>query len=141
MSLTVFTYGTLQIPEVMEAVTGERFQSIKVTAHGFVRYTLQGKIYPGIMVEPGASTDGCMYVDVSDRALTILDEFEGEVYERRLIDICLSKSKCVKAYAYVIPQNASYVLSDEAWRMEDFLKKHLRDYVQSCRAFHLQVAL
>ncbi len=43
----VFTYGTLEIPEVMETVTGQALASREATAKDFVRYLIQDCVYPG----------------------------------------------------------------------------------------------
>ena len=140
-SISVFTYGTLEIPEVMEAVTGQSFPSLAATAHGFVRYLLKGKIYPGMTIEPGASTLGRAYLGMNEQALTFLDEFEDEVYVRELIEIGMDTGEPCKAFAYLIPQKARDTLSLDSWDKEEFLSKHLDAYLRSCRAFHIQMAL
>ena len=134
--IAVFTYGTLEIPEVMEAVTGRSFPSFDATATGYVRYLLKGKIYPGMMVGPGASTSGRVYVEINEQTLKILDEFEDEIYERELIEVIMHPKKSCKAFAYLIPQSKHDLLSSEPWKKEEFLSMYFDSYVQACRFFH-----
>ena len=138
--ISVFTYGTLEIPEVMETVTGQSFTSFDATVHGFVRYLLQGKIYPGMTRDPGASTLGRVYVDMNERALTLLDKFEDEIYVRELLEINVHTGGSHKAFAYLIPQEIRELLSSEPWNKHEFLSMHFNLYIQSCRAFHEEVS-
>ncbi len=57
----VFTYGTLEIPEVMQAVTGQVFASREATAKDFVRYLIQDCVYPGMVSAKGETTSGRLY--------------------------------------------------------------------------------
>jgi len=43
---SVFTYGTLEVPDVMEAVTGRVFDSAEAITEGDAQYLLQERIYP-----------------------------------------------------------------------------------------------
>ncbi len=51
----VFTYGTLEIPEVMEAVIGKSLASAEAWAKGFAKFLLKGRIYPGMTPSKGQS--------------------------------------------------------------------------------------
>ena len=138
--ISVFTYGTLEIPEVMETVTGQSFPSFDATAHGFVRYLLKGKIYPGMTVEPGVSTLGRVYVNMNEQTLTYLDAFEDEVYMRESIEVSMPTGETRKAFAYLIPLEARGLLSSDYWDKEKFLSNHFPSYLQSCRVFHDRTA-
>ena len=76
----VFTYGTLEIPEVMETVTGRSLASAEAWAKGFAKFLLKGRIYPGMTALPGAICSGRVYYHIDRRTLEILDAFEDEVY-------------------------------------------------------------
>ena len=54
MTVHIFTYGTLMIPEVMQAVTCQSFQVSEARLYGYERFCLVDEIYPGI-VETGQS--------------------------------------------------------------------------------------
>ena len=54
----VFTYGTLEIPEVMEAVIGKSLASAEAWAKGFAKFLLKGRIYPGMTARPRGNLFG-----------------------------------------------------------------------------------
>ena len=56
MSCSVFTYGTLEFPDVMEAVTGRSFKSVEAMAEGYARYLLKERMYPGMTPVSGHNT-------------------------------------------------------------------------------------
>ena len=76
----LFTYGTLEIPEVMEAVTGRAWASAEAWAKGFAKFLLKGRIYPGMTAFRGATCSGRVYYHIDRRTLEILDAFEDEVF-------------------------------------------------------------
>ena len=54
MSDALFTYGTLQFPEVMEAVTGLALPWVEAEATGFAQFRFRDRIYPGMVAREGA---------------------------------------------------------------------------------------
>ena len=137
--LSVFAYGTLEISDVMEAVTGRAFDSAEATVKGYVRFLLKGRIYPGITSAPESEISGRVYFDLTREALSMLDEFEDEVYVRKLIPVQTVKGNWLNAYAYIIePQNRG-VLSGNPWIREKFADEFLASYLAACRTFHLSV--
>lgn len=61
MSDDVFTYGTLQIPEVMHAVVGQSLPWVEGKARGIARFCFTGRIYPGMVAREGSITQGRVY--------------------------------------------------------------------------------
>jgi len=80
----LFVYGSLQVDEVMEAVTGRRFSGRPAILPGHRRRLLVGRSYPGVVPDPGESTPGIVFEGLASDDLEILDLFEGEPYERRV---------------------------------------------------------
>jgi len=138
--VSVFTYGTLEVPEVMEAVTGQVFDSAIAIAEGYVRYLLKERIYPGMTSVSGQTTSGRVYFDVSRQALMLLDEFEDEIYVRQLISVRTDEGHRFNAYAYIIEPKDCAVLSINPWERERFVKDHLASYLAACRHFQLTVS-
>lgn len=134
---SVFTYGTLEVPDVMEAVTGRVFDSAEAITEGYARYLLKGRIYPGITPVSGQATSGRVYFGVSQQALTLLDEFEDEIYVRQLIAVRTDEGHWFNAYAYIIEPKDRGVLSVNPWIREKFVKDHLASYLAAGRTFHL----
>lgn len=135
----VFTYGTLEIPEVMEAVTGRSLASAGARAKGFAKFLLRGRIYPGMTAVQGAICSGRVYYDIDCRTLEILDAFEDEVYTRQCIDVEGPEGRCQQAYAYLILPQDRACLTSAAWQPDEFMTKHLVHYLEACKAFHREV--
>jgi gamma-glutamylcyclotransferase (GGCT)/AIG2-like uncharacterized protein YtfP len=134
---SVFTYGTLEVPDVMEAVTGRVFDSAEASTEGYAPYLLKGRIYPGMTPVSGQATSGRVYFGVSQQALTLLDEFEAEIYGRQLISVRTNDGHWFNAYAYIIEPKDRGVLSVIPWIREKFVEDHLASYLAACRHFHL----
>ena len=139
MNGSVFTYGTLEIPAVMEAVTGRSFDSVKAIADGYARYLLKGRMYPGMTPVSGHTTSGRVYFEVDEHSLGLLDHFEDEWYVRQLIPIHTAASNRLKAYAYMIDPKDKDRLTGDPWIQETFVEKHLSSYLEACRGFHRNI--
>ncbi len=132
----VFTYGTLEIPEVMQAVTGQVFASREATAKDFVRYLIQDCVYPGMISAKGETTSGRLYDGVDSRTLYILDDFEDEVYRRESITVHTQEGEHVEVYSYIIPLEHRDILTSQPWCRDYFIDHFLPAYVTSCQAFY-----
>lgn len=117
-----FTYGTLMCPDIMEEVTGRGHRCESGVLQGFLRSALKGEVYPGIIPREDCDVRGIVYWDVSPEAWRRLDKFEGDLYERRRVQIELSDGSCLSAGAYVVKPEFTSRLSLEDWRPDRFLK-------------------
>ena len=135
----VFTYGTLEILEVMEAVTGQVFDSREATAMGFVRNLIQDCVYPGMTPAKGETTSGRLYDGVDSKTLHILDEFEDEVYSRQPITVQTQEGERFEAFSYIIPLEHRGILTSQSWCRDYFIAHYLPEYVRSCRAFYQDI--
>ena len=135
MTLSVFTYGTLQIPSVIEAVTGRKFKSEPAVLENFVRFRIKNQVYPGIIPKENASIDGMIYFDLDERSLGFLDAFEDVLYVRTQ-DVVICNNNKIPAMVYVVDRQHRDLLSDEPWDIESFKRNHLDSYLESCRKFH-----
>ena len=128
----VFTYGTLTIPSIMEALTGKCFSRSQVYVSNYSRFLLRGKPYPGICRRLGTSTSGVLYSDVDDDSLRILDMFEDDVYARETIVVTTECGECLQVWAYLIPPESEYLLSTEPWDQDHFLSLYGDVYMKIC---------
>ena len=131
----VFTYGSLMIASVMEAVTGRRFASRKAMLRGYARFGVKGASYPGIAETAGATTDGVLYLDVDALSLDRLDAFEGAFYQRTRVEIDTPEGERLAAEAYVVTPPHRDQLSSDAWRLDDFRREHLEAFLASYHGF------
>jgi len=132
----VFTYGTLEIPEVMEAVTGRSLASAEARAKGFAKFLLKGRIYPGMTAVRGSICSGRVYYHIDRRTLEILDAFEDDVYTREHIEVEVEGNRSLQAYAYLIRQQDRACLTATPWQPDEFKAKHLVRYLEACKTFH-----
>ena len=134
----LFAYGTLELPAVLEALTGRRFASEPALLPGFTRFLLRDQPFPGAVPRAGASTPGRLYHDLDARSLALLDDFEGELYERRGVEVWSAAGGRLAAFAYLLADAHSGLLSGEPWRRERFEADELPGYLERCRDFRLR---
>jgi gamma-glutamylcyclotransferase (GGCT)/AIG2-like uncharacterized protein YtfP len=132
VSANVFTYGTLLVAEVMEAVAGARPASVPARLDGYERVCVRGAIYPGARAAASAAIDGVLWLDVGDDALARLDRFEGEMYERRDVRVATADGARA-AQVYVVPPAHEHLLEDAPWDLDRFRREHLARYLEHCR--------
>lgn len=125
----VFTYGTLMLPEVMEAVSGHQFRSEKAELSDYQRFQIKKKVYPAIVYSKNQSTNGVVYFDVDADSLERLDYFEDVIYHRNEVTVILQDGNTISAYAYIVNPEFESTLSDKPWILDDFKDKCLEQYV------------
>ena len=136
----LFAYGTLQVPEILEALCGRALRGLPAQLEGFARGRIRDRVYPGVAPRSGATTSGRVYLDLREADLAVLDAFEGELYDRRPLAVSpLDGSRAVPAWVYVLAPTAEPLLRDEAWDLAGFERAHAPRYVQRCRALRAQL--
>jgi gamma-glutamylcyclotransferase (GGCT)/AIG2-like uncharacterized protein YtfP len=123
MKNRLFCYGTLQLPEVMKAVIGQTYRGVSARLPGYAIYRVKHAEYPGVIEAPNNETSGVLYRGVSDEDLKVLDLFEGELYERRLLGVKAKDGKSYHAWVYVISIENKTYLTKETWHLKTFMKK------------------
>jgi gamma-glutamylcyclotransferase (GGCT)/AIG2-like uncharacterized protein YtfP len=124
---SVFAYGTLMFPAVMEALLGRSFASRSETIRGYSRHPVIGQVYPGILASSQSHTlEGVLWTGLSSRHLSILDDFEDDFYSAELLRI-----GDVHARFYVVSaSNAAVLNTDASWSPEEFRSRHYHEYLQ-----------
>jgi gamma-glutamylcyclotransferase (GGCT)/AIG2-like uncharacterized protein YtfP len=126
----LFCYGTLQVPQIIRAVTGRIYQGMTATLHGYAIYRVKNAEYPGIIRIADRETEGIVYDNLSAKDLNVLDLFEGDFYRRQLLDVRLSGGSNSKAWVYVVADNHKDILSDESWCLENFMDNGLESFMK-----------
>jgi len=134
-----FAYGTLQIPEVMRAVTRADFLAQPARIEGYARYRLNGLPYPGLRAQAGLSADGILYRQVDAAALHRLDAFEDDFYRRECLQVRLESGALVMAWVYVIPPDHYGRLLREPWDLDEFRRTALPGFIARCETILTQV--
>jgi len=133
--LFLFAYGTLQIPAVMQAVTGQKLPSVDAVLKGYCRYSIKDEIYPAIIAHTGKSVDGQLYTGLEQSTLKILDAFEDVIYTRSEKKVMTMDNVFINTQVYVISAESHYRLSDMPWSLEGFRRYHLKKYIKGCERF------
>ena len=129
MSPRIFVYGTLLVPEVMQAVTGRSLPTENAVLHDYARYKIRHQVFPGIIESRGDHVQGLAVGPVDTDTLQRLDRFESRIYERRNVTICLDAGRQETACAYVVTAEYADLLTDEPWDPGTFSRRDLPEYL------------
>jgi gamma-glutamylcyclotransferase (GGCT)/AIG2-like uncharacterized protein YtfP len=131
----VFTYGSLEFDDVMEAVTGRRFEARAAVLEGHSRRLLQGRVYPAIVPHDHERTDGTLYPAIDSSSLTLLDAFESDLYTRLMVRVTTADGREYSAWAWVLQPGFAELLSIAEWDRESFLREHHARFLEACHRF------
>ncbi len=129
-----FVYGTLQIPEVFQAVTGRLAPAEPARLAEHARYRLKGLTYPGLVAEPGAETEGLLFRRLGPEEVARLDAFEDDFYERPAVSVTTLAGETVRAETYVIPAASRSRIDPCPWSLDEFRRQSLQSFLDRCRA-------
>jgi gamma-glutamylcyclotransferase (GGCT)/AIG2-like uncharacterized protein YtfP len=132
--MRLFSYGTLQFPEVLCAVTGCHLEGDKAVLDDYACYRVKDKEYPGIIPEHGASVEGLVYTGLGEAHFRKLDHFEGELYERERVCVTDMEGHPLQAWTYVIRAAMRERLTRTPWNRKDFEADHLPAFLEKCLA-------
>ncbi len=133
-TFSVFTYGTLQIPAVMQAVTNKNLKAVPAALNGYIRFKVKERTFPGIVKNKSCSIEGMLYRDVEEQTLEQLDYFEDVMYERCLLKVQVG-DQTEQAFVYVTKDEYRNSLSEEEWSLEEFKRKYLKLYLRDISEF------
>jgi gamma-glutamylcyclotransferase (GGCT)/AIG2-like uncharacterized protein YtfP len=131
MSSNLFSYGTLQAPEVISSVIGRQPPGEAARLPGWRVFRMINAGYPGIV--PGAESDdapGILYRGISEGELFTLDRFEGPQYERRELPVVGNGGNSTSAWVYVVKEDRLAEVTEEPWRLEEFLTSGLPEFME-----------
>jgi gamma-glutamylcyclotransferase (GGCT)/AIG2-like uncharacterized protein YtfP len=129
----MFAYGTLELPEVVEALLGRPLPRVEAVLAGYARSLVRGQCYPGAVARPGARTPGVLYSEVEEWMFALLDRYEGSLYRRRPVRVTTAEGETLPAEAWVVPASRRALLSGEPWDRERFAARHLRAWTAHCQ--------
>ena len=128
--MNIFTYGSLMFPEVWTRVTGLTRPGLPARLTGHAARRIQGAAYPALVPCPGALTEGILYEDVPPSAVALLDAFEGDFYERLLLEITQgSDGTAAWAGTYVASHPEAPGILPEPWNAAEFARDHLQTFL------------
>lgn len=125
----IFFYGTLMCPKVYEAITGKPLEAENATLNDFKIYSLQNRVYPGIIPSINSEVKGLL-AKVDQAILDRLDYFEGEEYTRTLVEVIDTKKQLMKAWTYILKESHYSLAQVEGWDYKEFVEIHLENYLR-----------
>jgi gamma-glutamylcyclotransferase (GGCT)/AIG2-like uncharacterized protein YtfP len=118
----LFAYGTLMCDDIMRNVAGCILLHTHAVLRNYRRCTVKGEVYPALVASGGGLVEGIVYHDISDAAWLRLDRFEGEMYERRFVNVVLADGRTETVYAYIVRPEFEGRLGLTEWDFEAFLR-------------------
>lgn len=115
----LFVYGTLQLPDRMQALIGRIPPSKAAQLVGFRTGLVARADFPGIVPCPDAVTTGLLLGSLNAEDLARLDAYEGELYQRVSIQVQTVSGPC-SAWVYQIVPWARDRVTREPWTIEGY---------------------
>ncbi len=105
----LFAYGTLQLPQILQALLWRLPGSRPATLLGYRCGLLEGRCYPGIVPASGHRVVGRLLEGLTCEELQRLDDYEGDEYRRARVFVtphgrCLEPVSC-----------ETYLVRERAW--------------------------
>lgn len=120
-SHALFAYRTLQHPTILASILGSsEYAHQQAILKDHVRYRIRNADYPGIYPKPGDEVDGTVFEGITPEEWDLLDLYESDLYERRLIRVHLEDGTEKDAYAYVLPPEHESVCTKEPWHLTQY---------------------
>ena len=126
----LFCYGSLQFPEVINAVVGRHFQGRRAALHGYAAFDVRRAEYPGIRPQPGRTTSGQVYSGLTPDELAVLDRFEGRLYERRRLAVRMADGRRRGVWVYAIKPGRIRRLAPTRWDRRTFRQRRYHRFMQ-----------
>lgn len=122
----LFVYGTLQFPEVMQALILRVPPMQPVVVPGWQAAAMPPKVYPVLIQADQSQAAGHLLDDLNDQEWAVLDGFEDPMYE--LYSVQTTTGVQAWAYAGTTPPS-----TDGPWDKDSFASQHLAAYAERCQ--------
>jgi gamma-glutamylcyclotransferase (GGCT)/AIG2-like uncharacterized protein YtfP len=135
MTANVFTYGSLMFDPVWSEVVSGSYDRFEAILQGYERKSVRDEDYPVIVSSTSDSqVPGIVYRDVSTADLTRLNQFEGEYYFRKTVEVTTLEMIKLPAEVYVLKEEYYSIISFQEWDPVHFsstgIHSFLLDYVE-----------
>jgi len=156
MANSVFVYGSLMAPPVVQELVGRLPPSIPhpVRLWGHSRHPVKNQAFPAVIPaatansnqQQGSFVDGMIWCELSDWEMKVLDFFEDVEYQRTKVQVeplsqqqqsssseddATTKKTLLEVDAYVWANPQSELELDKDWNFEQFSSQRLEEYLQN----------
>ena len=95
----------------------------------FKRVKVKGAHYPAIIESRGENVVGLVVYGITNNALSLLDKFEDDEYQRKNVIVLIRNDQETKAATYVAGPNMS--LDDERWCFSIWQENHRKEFLEN----------
>ncbi len=117
----LFVYGTLQLPERVHEVIGRTLEGIPAQLDGYRCGRVARTDFPGIVPDVSGCAPGQLLTGLTATELTLLDDYEGELYHRILVSAAFIPVNLIRAgdpitaWTYVVAPWAQALVTQQPW--------------------------
>ncbi|KAK1438229.1 hypothetical protein QVD17_04035 [Tagetes erecta] len=132
---TVFVYGSLLADDVVQILLNRVPQTSPAILNNYHRFSIKGRVYPAILPVENKKVTGRVLIGLSGTELDILDMYEDDEYDKRVVNVSLlDASEVLQAYTYVWGNSTDPDLYGD-WDFEEFKESKLKDYVEMTKSY------
>ncbi|WP_051728438.1 gamma-glutamylcyclotransferase family protein [Nocardia brasiliensis] len=125
---SLFAYGTLQFPQMLEVLLGRVPTLTPAAAVGWRAAALPGLLYPGLVPQADAVAHGVVITGLTPGEWRTLDTFEDDDYDLRPIPL---RDAPIAPWTYVW----TGPVAQDNWDAPTFARTHLASFVVHTRAW------
>lgn len=126
----LFVYGTLLNNEVLNSLLGFMPAKHLALLRGYRCVEVKNQPFPAIYFDSGSVVNGELVEGLEGQHLTLLDEYEGVFYKRKIVEVVLVDGKVEECYTYVFRKRYHRFLTKESWSNDCFRNNHMSDYLE-----------
>ena len=131
----LFTYGSLMYEPVWDSLVSGSYRKTAATLEGYARFGVKGEDYPVIKPStPEQFVEGCVYWGVSLQDQQVLDQFEGEYYQRLSLPV-VTLGTSMTADVYVLKPDYYHIASEASWDVAAFERSGLQRFLSQHQGF------
>lgn len=128
MQNSLFCYGTLMVPKIINRVTQRVVQpGTPAELQDFGCFKVRQQTFPGIRPANGKTTYGILYRELTTADIKHLDRYEGYLYSRERVTVS-TPSNDHTTWCYLIKPEYYPELLPEMWDYQHFLNIDLANF-------------
>lgn len=132
MKSSVFVYGTLMSPQVVEILIGRTPTRVPAILEGYIRHPVRNHVFPGLLVASSATTRGILYRDLTPQEMKRFDWFEDIEYARKDVTVQVEETgENIDTQAYLWANPEDELETDRLWEYDTFEKNSLEWYLEN----------
>ena len=108
--------------DIMFAVVNCQLERSNAVLKDYYRSKVHNEEYPGIIPQSNSQVDGVLYLGLAEAAIERLDVFEGEYYNRQVVQVRSEKFGETEGMTYVVRPQYRHILTYTEWSLTHFLE-------------------